>query len=227
MGVLTLNWNNAAVLASANATGQRASKRIKAVGGAFDITGFTPSNDLLKSANTVNVNIINNRVYEFKIEALCIIGGPTPNNNGLREGLVFVCIAPSFVTTFNSVTVNFNLLNTDITKVRVRLKKQSDDSIIGTVTASNVANVASAIFSSGVDAATAYYVEVELYSIINGVEIISSAANFLNAVCGGNISGYQVQTDDPPSCAIPANLQIQFLTGDNGIFNGAFVDVFN
>ena len=48
----------------------------------------------------------------------------------------------------------------------------------------------------GLDSATGYYLEVEFYATINGVEVISSDAAYLGASCGGNITGYQVTTLD-------------------------------
>lgn len=88
MATATLAWDNTAVLASGNATGQVASKRIKAVGGAFSTSGFSPANPLLTSAITTDATITPNRIYEFKVEATCVLGGPTINNNGLKEQIV-------------------------------------------------------------------------------------------------------------------------------------------
>lgn len=207
MSVKILSWDNTAVLANVNATGQRASKRVKAIGGAFQTSGFSPANDLLKTAVTTDATVIDNRVYEFKIEALCGIGGPVINNNGVKEGIIFACIAPSFSSDNSSVTAVINCLNTDITKARVILKKQSDNSVVGTLTVNNVANACTALFS-GLDASTNYYVTVELYSLVDGVEVISSDAAYLNAVCGGNIAGYQVSTNASPACPAPASLVI-------------------
>lgn len=92
MATIDLNWDNTAVNASANATGQRASKRITAVGGAWLTTGFLPVNDLPKTANTTVATVTVNRVYQFKVEALCAMGGPTINSNGIKEGIVFECV---------------------------------------------------------------------------------------------------------------------------------------
>lgn len=207
MALLTLNWDNTLVLASANATGQRASKRIKSVGGAFSTLGFNPANDLLKTAVTTDATVDANKVYEFMIQAICISGGPTMNTNGLQEGIVFQCIEPSFDETNTTIDVVVNLAGLDITKIRVRLKKQSDDSLVGTVTANKIGTIATASFS-GLTASTDYYVEIELYATVNGVEVISSAAEYLNEVCGGNIDGYQVSTTANPSCPAPLDLEV-------------------
>lgn len=207
MAEIILNWDNSAVNASPNATAQRASKRLKAVGGAFDTVNFVPANDLPKSATTTTATVLGNRVYEFKIEAICGSGGPTANNNGLQEGISFVCIVPAFSSTHNSVNVTTNLINTDITKIRFILKKASDDSIVGNITSNNVLNSATANFT-GLTPGTNYYVTIELYAIVNGVEVISSASNYLNDICGGNIAGYQVATGAAPSCPAPIDLVV-------------------
>lgn len=201
MAVITLNWDNTAVNASANVTGQRASKRIKIIGGAFDITGFSPANNLPKSADTVDATVITNRVYEFKIEAICASGGPTINNNGLKDGIVFECIVPSFSVTSTQIQVTVNLLNTDITKVKATLKKTSDDLVHGIQTVNNVANQAVITFT-GLAAGTGYYLELELYAVVDGVEVISSDSAYLGNVCGP----YNVSTSVAPGCPAPADL---------------------
>lgn len=203
MAVITLNWDNTAVNASANAIAQRASKRIVTTGGPFDTTGFSPANDLPKSADTVDATVTENRVYEFKIEAICTSGGPTPNDNGLKQGIIFGCIEPSFSVTSTQIQVTVNLLNTDITKVRMRLRKQSDDTVVGTQTINNVGNQAVGTFT-GLLPGTAYYVQLEFYAIVDGVEVISSDGDFVGAVCGP----YNVSTSAAPSCPAPSNLVV-------------------
>jgi hypothetical protein len=207
MATIPISWDNSAVNANVLATGQRVSKRIKALIGAFDTLGFAPVNDMAKTVNSAVSTILPNRVYEYKVEAICSSGGPIINNNGPRDGIVFECIVPTFITTSTTIDVVVDLLNKDITKIRVRLKKQSDNSLIGTITANKVGNNATANFT-GLVGGTAYYVEIELYALVNGVEVISSAANYLNAVCGGNIAGYQVTTGATPTCPAPLNLVI-------------------
>jgi hypothetical protein len=207
MGTLTLNWDNTAVNASSNATGQRASKRIKSVGGAFQTSGFTPTNDMAKSVNEADATVTDNRVYEFKIEALCLTGGPIANTGGLKEGIVFACIVPSFTVSESTIQVVLNVLNTDISKARIILKKQSDDSTVGTITPNTVSNTITANFT-GLDASTDYYVTIELYATVGGVEVISSDENYLNDVCGGDVEGYQVSTNSAPSCPAPTTLTV-------------------
>lgn len=207
MATLNVNWDNTAVNASANATGQRVSKRIKAVGGAYQTTGFAPANDLPKTANTTVATVTENRVYEFLLQALCLTGGPIDDPGGVKEGLKFACIIPSFSSSESTVTVNISTLNVDITKARVILKKDSDDSTVGTMTVNSVANNIQALFS-GLDATTDYYVTIELYAEVGGVEVISSDAAYLNAVCGGNVANYQVSTNSAPACPAPTSLVI-------------------
>lgn len=192
MATRTLTWDNTAVLANVNATAQRASKRIKAVGGSFNTLNFLPVNDLPTSAITTDANmLLVNRVYEFKIEAICTAGGPTANTNGLKEGIVFDCIVPSLVRRPTEIDVIIDCTGSDLTKGKVVLKKQSDDSVVGTITSARAADSIYAGFT-GLIATDAYYCEIELYAVVEGVEVISSDAAYLNAVCGGNIVGYKI-----------------------------------
>lgn len=209
MGSINFIWDNAAVLASINTTAQRASKRLKSVGGAYDTLGFTPTNDMAKAVNAASVVVIDNNIYEIILQAICVNGGPVDNGNGPKEGIIFACILPTFSTTHNSVDVILNLINTDIHKIRVKLRKQSDNSLVGTFIASRSVNTATATFA-GLPASTAYWVEIEFYAIVNGVEVISSDVFYLNAVCGSNIPAYQVTTAAPPVCPAPMNLEVVF-----------------
>jgi hypothetical protein len=189
MGTLTLNWDNTAVNASANATGQRALKRIAAVGGAFNTSDFSPANTLLKTATTTVATVLNNRVYDFKVEALCTEGGPTENTNGLKQGIVFACIPPIINIGPTNIEVTIDLTSTDITKARIVLKLASDDSIISTQVVSRSVNTVYYNFSGL--ASDGYYLEIELYATVDGVEVISSDETYLGVVCGGNVEGYQ------------------------------------
>lgn len=211
MGIIKFKWNNAAILASINTTGQRASKRIKAIGGAYDATGFTPANDMAKAIDAAQVTVLSNRVYEVIVEALCISGGPTPNDNGPIEAIDFACILPSFDPTHNAIDVVLDLTDTDISKIRVKLRKQLDNTLVGTFTASRVSNAATATFT-GLTASTAYWVEIEFYAVVNGVEVISSDAFYLGSVCGTNITAYQVATTAPPACPAPTDLEVVYIT---------------
>lgn len=208
MATINMTWDNTAVNASPNAIGQRVSKRLKSVGGAYDTVGFNPANDMAKTENAAEANTVTaNRTYEFKVEALCTVGGPTINSNGVQEGIAFACVNPVFTPTHNSVQVVLNLATTDITKARIVLKKQSDDSTVATQTQNKVGTTVTANFAA-LDPSTDYYVTVELYATINGVEVISSSANYLNAVCGGNVANYQVSTSAAPACPAPADLVV-------------------
>lgn len=209
MGTLKLKWNNSAIISNPNTIAQRASKRIKAIGGSYDTTGFVPANDMATTENETEATITNNRVYEFILQAICQNGGPVDNDNGPIEGIVFQCINPTFQIFYNQVNVVVNLLNTDISKIRVTLKKQLDNSTVGTFTASRSGDTATANFGS-LTASTGYWVQIELYAVVNGVEVISSAANYLNAVCGSNAGAYQFTTSAPPACPTPLDLEVVY-----------------
>lgn len=196
MASLILEWNNTNVNASANATAQRVSKRLKSVGGAFSTSGFTPANDLAKTANTISATVDDNKIYEFKVEAICSVGGPTPNNNGLVEGISFACIVPTFEKTGTSGQVIVDVTGLDISKIAFTLKKYSDNSLISTQTVSRVGNSVTGNFS-GLSVNTQYYVEYELIAVVNGVEVTQTELDDDLAVCGvGKI--YNFTTDYIP-----------------------------
>lgn len=188
---MNLNWTPSI---TGNVTAQRASKRKKAVGGAFDTTGFTPANNMGTGVSSATTTVLNNIIYEFKIENLCTTGGPTLNNNGIIEQIKFACILPAITRTSTTININISLVGLDITKVRYVLKKQSDSSTIATHTINKVSDNVPDTFT-GLDPATGYYFTIEMYTTINGGEVISSNVAYLNAVCGGNVTGYQISTD--------------------------------
>lgn len=196
MASLNLQWDNTNVNASANATAQRVSKRLKSVGGAFSTSGFTPANDLAKSDNSISATVDDNKIYEFKVEAICSINGPTANNNGLVEGIAFACIVPSFNKTGTTGQVIVDVTGLDISKIAFTLKKYSDNSLIANQTVARVGNSVTANFS-GLSMSTQYYVEYELIAVVNGVEVSQSDLDEEAAVCGtGKI--YNFTTDYVP-----------------------------
>lgn len=179
----------------------RASKRIKYFSGmtpsSWMILGFTPTNDMALSITEADATVIGNKLYQFKVEMICTSDGPALNVNGLQDGIGFQCVSPNLSSDNNSVTVNFNVLLDDIDKIRITLKKQSDNSIVGgPVIVNKIAHSVDYVFT-GLDGNTGYYVTAELYAIVNGVEAISSDPAYLGAPCGGNIDGSQISTTTP------------------------------
>ena len=223
MATIYLEWDNTAVNASGNALNQRLSWRQKTVGGSFFTSGTTPANDMAKTVNSASHDTaVVNKIYEYKVEALCTIGGPTPNSNGIQEGIAFECLPLSTLTsTIDSVTVDTNLTGTDITKVRYTLRKQSDNSLVSTSLVTVAANAAPNTFS-GLDLTTDYYVQVSYLTIVNAVEVESSNAEYLAVSCGGNVLGYQISTI--PECTeysmvpdVGETLVINFLRCADGV----------
>lgn len=185
MAQFTLNWYNTAVIINPNAIGQRVSHRQKSLGGIYSSVGYSPANDLPKTANTsVSPVLADNKVWEFKVECICTVGGPTPNDNGNIEGLKFACLEPvvSNIDT-DSATIALNVLNTDVTSATFILHKSADDVVVAGPT--TIARVGNSITwnVTGLDAETEYYVETILYAIVNGAQIASNDANQLNASC--------------------------------------------
>lgn len=202
MANFTLTWTP---VITGNVTAQRASYRQKSVGGVFLTTGFSPSNDLSTAATTTDHgSLTDNTIYEFKISNVCTTGGPTDNSNGVIEQIVFACISPSIGQTTTTATASYTGLPTDITKVRFTLRKTSDNSLVSGPTTVTVVGAAASATATGLTASTAYYFQTEFFTTINGVEVVSSGASYLNAVCGP----YAVTTDAPASCPAPDSLVV-------------------
>lgn len=193
----TLQWNNASVLANPNATAQTALYRQKSVGGAFISVGFTPTNPLAKTVNTVDSpnTLLDNVVYEFKVQSVCTLNGPVDNDNGVREIIGFACITPTVTKGETQGTISLSVAGTDITKARVTLRRSSDNSQVSQNIVNAVGNTIS-FTQTGLTAGTNYYWQVELYATINGVEVISSDSNYLGSPC----SPYAFATDALAVC---------------------------
>lgn len=194
----TLYWSNTKILSNTNVTAQRAVYRLRSVGGSFISSGFTPTNDMAKSVVSADSpSIADNVVAQFKIQSICTVNGPRDNDNGIKEAINFTCISPTITKTHNQATVNINITGLDITGARFTLKKTSDNSIVqppilGTVTSTTISYT-----KTGLVASTSYYWEIELYAIIDNIEVISSSDNYLGANCGN----YSFTTDATPTCA--------------------------
>lgn len=185
MAQFNLSWFNTAVIINPNAISQRALYRQRLVGGAWISTGFTPANDLPKTASASQSPVLaNNIVWEFKVEAICEEGGPTINDNGLQEGLKFACLEPVISNIdVDSATIALNVINTDISSATFILHKAADDVVVAGPT--TIARVSNSITwnVTGLDPETNYYVETILYAIVNGAQIASNDADQLNASC--------------------------------------------
>lgn len=208
MGNLNLAWDNSAVLANPNATEQIAYKRKKSIGGAYDILAFTPANPMATSVSAAVAAVLDNIIYQFKVEATCTAGGPVPNINGVQEGIEFACINPVLTSDNLSVSVAINVTGLDIIKARITLFKASDNSVVGGPSVVNtIANSINKTFI-GLLASTDYYIKYEFYANVNGVEVVSSSAAYLNALCGGNSGAFSTSTTTDPSCPAPASLVV-------------------
>lgn len=202
-----LNWDNTAILSSGNTTSQIAAYRKKLTGGAFIITGFTPPNNMAKAVNSALTDAIGdyNSIYEFKVDAICAVNGPIINSNGIREQIAFFCLVPTFTTTDVKSTIVLNIASLNITKARFTLRKQSDNTIVyGPIIVNPVGSIITA--ESGVLLPTTIYIwQTELYSVINGVEVVSSAVGYLNAVCSNEITTLATVACPAPNTLIVTN----------------------
>jgi len=193
-----LDWFAAPVMVNPNATGQRAVYRQKSVGGSFISTGFTPANDLsIVAQTTTSPNLDANKIWEFKVQALCTSGGPTDNNNGIIEALKFACLLPTLSSTSFTATIQLNIASLDITKAVFSLHLVSDDTIVyGPVTATPLGTIIQTQ-ATGIDDDTDYYWTFSLKSTVNGVEISSTDSTQLNQEC------QSVEFSTPPDVCLP------------------------
>lgn len=196
MSQFTLLWDNTKLLLNSNNINQRALYRYRLVGGAFISTGFSPSNDLATSVNTVDSGVLdNNKVVQFKITELCTASGPTDNDNGIQEGIEFEAITPTLTQTETTGTIVVPLASTDITKVRITLRKSSDNTIVSVNVVNNLANAATYV-QTGLVGSTAFYWQIELFATVNNVEMVSSSTLYYGTI----YSPYPFTTNAPSVC---------------------------
>ena len=197
MAQFTLEWNNTNVANNDNAIGQRASYRHK--GDVSWITaGFDPANDLDTDATTTDSpdTLDDNKIYEFKVEALCTVSGPTINDNGIQEDINFACIDPDLDQDEEEATITIDVTGLDINKAKITLRKASDNSIVGVETTISAVSDTIARTVTGLLPSTNYYWQIALGAIVNSVQVWSSNTEYLSTVC----SPYPFTTDTPPTC---------------------------
>lgn len=205
MAQFTLNWDNGNILTNENALSQRASYRPRTGDGPWITDGFTPTNDMDKSENTADTpdTLNDNIVYQFKVEAICEVGGPTINDNGVREGINFICLTPSLTHTYKHGDITLDVSGTDITKAEITLKKSSNNALIDRAIIDRVGDT---IFMETpsptrspdiiLSASSGYYWQVDLMADVNNEEVRSSRIDFIGSLC----SPYPFTTDAPPVC---------------------------
>ncbi len=200
MAQFTPTWFNNAVIISANALNQIISYRQKSVGDPWITLGFTPANPLPIWASSATSPILpDNKIFEFKVEAICTVGGPTINTNGIQEAIDFACIVPDLDTTNTTATITVDLTGTDITKVNFVLKKTSDNSIAMGATTVNRSGNSATISAPSLLPGTSYYWQTFYYStiLINSVptQVVSTDAIYIGTTCG-NYTTVTGQTQD-------------------------------
>lgn len=197
MAQFNLTWDNTNIISGTNTISVRASYRKKG-DTPWIQTGFTPANDMPKTTTScVSPNTLSdNTIYQFKLETICTYGGPTSDADGILEQIHFACITPTLSKTDTSATITLDVTDLDITKARFTLRKTSDSSIVISPTVIVRAGDSITYTANTLNPSTSYFWQVELYATVNSVEVISSASNYINSVCGP----YTVVTNDPPTC---------------------------
>lgn len=197
MAQFTLEWDNTEVASNDNATGQRASYRHRGDTD-WETADFDPANDLSVDADTTDSpnTLDDNKVYEFKVDTLCTINGPTINDNGIQEDINFACIEPVLEQTDETGTITIDVAGLDINKAKITLRKASDNSVVAaTETISAMADEITKTVT-GLLPDTNYYWQVALGAIINNVQIWSNSSVYIGASC----SPYAFATDEALIC---------------------------
>lgn len=177
----TITWDNTEIAATTNALSQLVVYRQKAIGGAYLSAGFTPSNPLAKSVSGALSPVLDdNKIYQFKQQTICTANSPSENDNGVQESISLVCLLPTITQTTTQTTATLDVTGLDITKAKFLLKKQSDNSNASSpFTVNRVGNSIQAT-ATGLTTATAYYWQINLYSVVNGLEVISDTCTPYN-----------------------------------------------
>ena len=190
MANFTLNWLNPNV--SSNVINQRADYRQRTVGGAYLITGFSPTNDLAPAARSTTINnLLWNVAYQFQQANICTVGGPTYNTAGMVEFIKYQCTAITAVPTDSTVLVTVSGLPDDINSVIL-----TNNGVNQTVVP--ISGTASFNFGN-LTASTAYTATAQYGSIINGIQYMDPAV----VTCSLNYT-----TNAPVQCPAPTNLTV-------------------
>lgn len=196
MATFNLVWMNTAVVINPNVTGQRISYRKKG-DTTWITTGFTPSNDLPKTAYAaISPNLSTNIVWQFKVEALCTVGGPIINDNGIIEGVVYECATPSLSHGSSTATITLNIAGTNISRAEFTLHLDSDDSIVSGPISVDPSGTAITTTVTGLTPSTAYYWTFQVFAVVGGVETSSADTGNLGQNCQSSVF-----TTDPDLCA--------------------------
>lgn len=202
MPTITLNWT---LNTNGNTVNQRASKRAIATtkhpseSTVFSSTGFTPPNDLATSISSASFTAIGNVIYEMKVENICSLGGPTINNNGIRQGIKFSCLPVNFGTVTDNTTqisVNVNAIGTDIAQVIFVLTETNGGAIVESKTVAALQSGNTIANFIGLNAGTSYTITTSYQATVNGALVTSAACPSVT------------QTTGSASCVAPGALTI-------------------
>lgn len=178
----TLTWESDDLI-GVNALNQTALYRRKSVGGVFISTGFTPSNNIAKVVESaLSPSLLDNVIYEFKIETNCTENGPSSNKNGIVEAINFSCLLPTIISNATQTTITLDVTGTDITKAKFILRKISDNSLAAAPVI--VSKLVNSITTTIPVAAADYYWQVNLYSLVNGIEVVGTTCTPYNVTVG-------------------------------------------
>jgi hypothetical protein len=212
MGQFTLTWSNTNEISNPNVTGQRASYQAR-TGGTWATDGFNPANDMAKTiTTTISKTLSDNVVYQFKIEAICTVGGTVINDNGVQEAINFTCIDTSVALNspnYNTVTVGVTgLTGLDITKFDFYLKLggagQAGANVATSLGAVVSGGTVATITFSGLNGGTSYELWYAMHATVKGVDVLSTASSQLNGLCGPKT----ITTQPTPTCSAPTGLGV-------------------
>lgn len=163
----SITWNPSA---SSNNINQQVKKRIKGLT-PWDTAGFTPSNNLAPNVSAATTVLQPNTIYEFQVDTLCTIGGPTSSTT--RESIVFNCSSvPAFTgSSFSSTTINPGVLPTfagsnTLNYYVVYLYNSTGTTLLQTSASVNFGSPAPQF--TGLIGSTTYILKFALFAIVNG-----------------------------------------------------------
>lgn len=174
MVVFTLEWETDDIVNNTNVTGQTASYRLESTAPNGGWTPILP-NPLGKTIETVDTPaLLDNITYQFKVEAICTLNGPTINDNGIQEEIGFACITPVITKTTTTSTISIDVTGLSITKAGFELLKQSTPNppVVPLTVMDRVGNTIG-MTASTLISATAYFWKVRLYANVND-ELVNS-----------------------------------------------------
>lgn len=178
MAQSTITWNPAP---GTNSLSQSVQYKL-----ASSPTWLTFSTETPGIASKTITGLIANTIYDFKIVDNCAVGGAVSSATDTK--ILFSCPIVTITPTFNSVGFSFDNLYANIAKYVVQLLTADGNSVLGTI---SITNITPATFSdsfTGLTDNTTYKLRVTLYAgtdlQFNGLCSATSFTTGAAPICG-------------------------------------------